>query len=490
MSRARWRWPSLLGGLLLLLGASFGGCTCGTPCENGTCPEGQACSLAWDQCLDVDRVFGTNCFDAGDCHRGICLTVGSNLAVCTGTCEASDPPCPEDWACIPVDDGAGGALPVCSPAGPGAIGEPCTTGNDCQGALCLPLESGSVCSATCEASDLTSCGEGNVGCVTFADGAGNTYDFCVAGGSAPPGTPCSGGITDCDLSRSATCLEDNNGATFCSPACPGGDEDCGELPGGCCVDLGSEAPAPFCLTAPYCGCVPSCLGAQCGDDGCGGSCGTCETGEICSGGVCTTCTPQCDGLECGDDGCGGVCGTCSSGERCVSGLCEATCTPDCTDRTCGDDGCGGVCGTCTSPQRCHEGGCVEPALLLVDLLVENLSASPAAIWGLGEYQASPSLGPPVTYGQGPQPGTTQVLLCGNTVLCSDEPILSVETGYGLKLGYDLGAGRVQCSAAFTLHAAGAPTVVGGDCLVAGGGPFATLEVGGTTGTPTFTWTLP
>ena len=57
------------------------------------------------------------------------------------------------------------------------------------------------------------------------------------------------------------------------------------------------------------------------------------------------CTSSCVGLECGDDGCGGTCGSCTTG-TCASGTCS--CTPNCTGRTCGDDGCGGSCGTCGS----------------------------------------------------------------------------------------------------------------------------------------------
>ena len=34
------------------------------------------------------------------------------------------------------------------------------------------------------------------------------------------------------------------------------------------------------------GCVPSCAGKVCGNDGCGGSCGTCSTGYTCSDGQC------------------------------------------------------------------------------------------------------------------------------------------------------------------------------------------------------------
>ena len=53
-------------------------------------------------------------------------------------------------------------------------------------------------------------------------------------------------------------------------------------------------------------CVPDCLGKQCGDDGCGGSCGECPTGQACQDdGTCLGCTPECAGKACGDDGCGG-----------------------------------------------------------------------------------------------------------------------------------------------------------------------------------------
>lgn len=33
-------------------------------------------------------------------------------------------------------------------------------------------------------------------------------------------------------------------------------------------------------------CLPDCSGKECGDDGCGGSCGGCPPGEICVGGIC------------------------------------------------------------------------------------------------------------------------------------------------------------------------------------------------------------
>lgn len=45
------------------------------------------------------------------------------------------------------------------------------------------------------------------------------------------------------------------------------------------------------------------------------------------------CVPVCAGLECGEDGCGGVCGTCSGTATCVSGRCQGSTSggDDCPD---------------------------------------------------------------------------------------------------------------------------------------------------------------
>ncbi|MBW2990786.1 hypothetical protein KY348_03710 [Candidatus Woesearchaeota archaeon] len=108
------------------------------------------------------------------------------------------------------------------------------------------------------------------------------------------------------------------------------------------------------------GCIPDCVGKECGGDGCGGSCGSCSGGETCQNGQCvSTCTPDCVGKECGGDGCGGSCGSCSGGETCQNGQCVSTCTPDCVGKECGGDGCGGSCGTCSGGYNCVNGVCVS-----------------------------------------------------------------------------------------------------------------------------------
>ena len=140
----------------------------------------------------------------------------------------------------------------------------------------------------------------------------------------------------------------------CVPGCEGkdcGDDGCG---GSCgdCVGAQEECQEGSCI------CVPNCEGKQCGDDGCGGDCGECGGDqEECQEGLCV-CIPECAGKECGDDGCGGSCGDCvRAQEECQEGAC--VCVLDCFGKNCGGDGCGGSCGECPGFQdECQEGVCV------------------------------------------------------------------------------------------------------------------------------------
>ncbi len=180
----------------------------------------------------------------------------------------------------------------------------------------------------------------------------------------------------------------------CDCGCGAPDPDC----------AGGAKPVVGCKTAGACGadgtcpaCVPSCTGLECGDDGCGGLCGTCvdPSKPACKNGICQACTPDCDGKDCGDDGCGGSCGTCGSDQLCKVGMCQfptaeesclgncggfassgcactadcgktesccidvgvCGCIPDCSGKTCGDDGCGGACGFCGDGTSCLGGSC-------------------------------------------------------------------------------------------------------------------------------------
>jgi len=82
-------------------------------------------------------------------------------------------------------------------------------------------------------------------------------------------------------------------------------------------------------------CVPDCSNKECGDDGCGGSCGKCPDGKICiSAGLCFSGTTNCGDGKCTEsescDSCPEDCGSCSkkefgeecaSNNECLSGLC-------------------------------------------------------------------------------------------------------------------------------------------------------------------------
>jgi len=128
-------------------------------------------------------------------------------------------------------------------------------------------------------------------------------------------------------------------APCCIPECDG---KCDGEPDGCgktCVCFG---PLDACVDGE-CICQPACDGKDCGPDGCGGSCDECGANESCAqdglcecdfescGGPCcaeseicfddTCCLPDCNGKDCGTDGCGGTCGACDPGQVCIDNLC-------------------------------------------------------------------------------------------------------------------------------------------------------------------------
>jgi len=101
-------------------------------------------------------------------------------------------------------------------------------------------------------------------------------------------------------------------------------------------------------------CPVQCDGKECGDNGCGGSCGSCQPGVTCVNFKCEV-DEECADKECGPDGKGGYCGNgdaatlgCGAGFECnvVTSLCEKVEGPNCEGKQCGPDGAGGTCGTC------------------------------------------------------------------------------------------------------------------------------------------------
>lgn len=205
---------------------------------------------------------------------------------------------------------------------------------------------------------------------------------CLAVAASPccqPGlTPgcCNSQVSDCVCTLDPFCCEvawdaacvarANEECDGCGGGCSPSPDWCGWHATlgryGCRPASAAEPTGVYPLMCPPC--QASCQGKQCGDDGCGDSCGACPQNAPCTAsGLCQgfECWPDCTGLQCGDDGCDGSCGACNAGAECSdAGVCEAVCDPNCQGKSCGPDGCGGVCGECPTAHYCSsDGQCIN-----------------------------------------------------------------------------------------------------------------------------------
>ena len=218
--------------------------------------------------------------------------------------------------------------------------------------------------ATWDSAAFCQCDEG---CQAYGDCCPDYESLCAGTGS----TYCSwtssptftgyacGGMPQVEPTGSYPYTCDAGGAPECSCV----DQECGD--DGCGGSCGGCPAGSVCDFLGSCQCSGTCVGKTCGDDGCGNVCGVCDSGQFCVSGVCEgTCTPDCAGKSCGDDGCGGGCGLCASDQMCTpEGACVFGCQPECTGLVCGDDGCGGSCGSCMSGQTCSPAGqCETPCV--------------------------------------------------------------------------------------------------------------------------------
>ena len=287
------------------------------------------CKATTHVCVAVDAPDGAICDDGDACTEGTTCTFG----VCAGgsvvTCAPPD-------ACTKSSCDAVLGCVVLVVDGPCDDGDTCTVGD--------------VCTAG-------GCGGTPLAC---SDGDPCTADSCTGGACVhkPTVGPCDDGdpCTANDACAAGLCVP---GTPVVCPA-PGG---CGTswcVPTVGCVTVSGCSLGQICDAAEQ-QCVPACAatcgGKQCGPDGCGASCGTCDPGLQCFGGQCkAACTGACGEMACGDDGCGGSCGTCPAGSTCTAGACTAGCVPSCGGKECGDDGCGGACGSCPDGIECTVGG--------------------------------------------------------------------------------------------------------------------------------------
>ena len=235
--------------------------------------------------------------------------------------------------------------------------------------------------------------EGGESCTPDCMGKACGPDSCGGScGACPEGALCLLGVCNNNPeyqgSCAGVCSNSPNGICWCDDSCL--------LNGDCCADACQAC--GICTT-----CSPNCTGKECGDDGCGGTCGACPLGTSCTGGQCASplgptckgncgssgqdgtcwcdaqceingdccadacdecglcagnaCIPNCAGKACGDNGCGQPCGICARTEFCSAGACvpKGNCVPDCSSKECGDNGCGGTCGACAQGEVCDTG---------------------------------------------------------------------------------------------------------------------------------------
>lgn len=317
---------------------------------------------------------------AGEC-TGVCRPTtkrcnGSSSQTCNSTGQwAGDTSCA--FGC---DDATGD----CKPCTPDAMSVTCPAGacgdrtNNCGTTVTCPActETGASCggggvegscgctpesiSMTCQNGQRCTAATNNCGQSVVCPNNCMTPQSC-GGGTSADTCGCTG-KTKAELCAGKNCGNVTNecGVMFsCWPdgvtTCAGTGQSCG---GG--------------NVANVCGCTAQCTGKMCGGDGCGGSCGTCNSSQTCNGqGQCVdSCMPisktmACMGKNCGDvsDGCSGIYScwpvgmmTCAGeGQSCggAGTLNVCGCSPQCTGKVCGPNSCGGTCGPgCPSEKTC------------------------------------------------------------------------------------------------------------------------------------------
>ena len=171
-------------------------------------------------------------------------------------------------------------------------------------------------------------------CLLLALSACAVDDQKTTGQSCASDSECGDGVcfdTTCysactsqeDCAGEAFCVqhktEDDQHVNICETAsdfsgCATDETVCDTLVAAPCEEVGCDAEAGLCAFSA----LPD-----------GEACETVEGYDgICGAGICV-CTPSCEGRDCGEDGCGGSCGTCGAGTHCNGDYClEDGCEPD------------------------------------------------------------------------------------------------------------------------------------------------------------------
>jgi hypothetical protein len=254
----------------------------------------------------------------------------------TGDTSGSDTVVDPSDATPPTPDGTPGGTPDGTPE-PDAGPQGCTSDADCGPGEICEVNSGtcladSGCDDQCDLGDVGCTNDVAWACVNGLSGCTELSEtdcalqsqtcfagLCIAGNGDPD---CK---SDLDCQANETCVDGD-----CMPS--GNGSDC--TTGLDCLD-GQECVAGVCVNSGGNGgggdasCVGIC-GSQ-ADSGCWCDSGCSNFGDCCDdyGPVCDNCVPSCDGKECGGDGCGGTCGSCEGN---VNGM--TVCDP--ANNTCAD----------------------------------------------------------------------------------------------------------------------------------------------------------
>jgi hypothetical protein len=329
-------------------------CGCGADPTGFVCAADSACDPG-ESCVDHACAAG-----AADCASGLRWT--SSAGDRAGQCAA-----PPDLAMS-----AGGTDPLCGngvldpgeTCDPSVKSAPCPTLADCDdGEPCTnDVILGAPCHQEC-AHTYDNLGDGTP-CPIAVDGGvpGECWRHACCTGCWT-GTACAGGTataqcgaagsrcTDCTVNAkecgSPDCVA---GACMSTPTADG--TSCGGMTGTC---LGGQCCSGCVSTGA---CQPGNQNTLCGSGGnpCS-SCGalTCGMSAGTSGNHCIGCTPSCAGKVCGDDGCGGSCGTCPAGRACMNGACVCAGTVENTNALCSD----GIDNDCNGLTDCADPGCAS-----------------------------------------------------------------------------------------------------------------------------------
>jgi hypothetical protein len=288
--------------------------------------------LALAACAGDGRKSRASCDVDADCTSGVCFQ-----SQCYTACTQPDG-CAADELCVAKARDAE-VVTLCVVAADYA---PCATVADCHELVFAPCRA-----VACH--EGGACGYDTLDDGTYCDGP-DRPGFCQAG-TCITGDTCGNGA----CTAGETCAECPEDCCAVDPFCGDGDCAAGEEDD-CFTDCPQCSTYDDCLGWMDVGpCEqPHCQEGRCyttpEDDGAycqqpseeGWSEGTCVNQQ------CVVCTPDCAGKECGDDGCGGSCGTCGDGLACSP---DFTCSTCCTD-VCGDGTCGGdeTCASC--PDDC------------------------------------------------------------------------------------------------------------------------------------------